>query len=144
MTARIVVGIDGSESARAALDWAYDEAARWGGALDVVHAWSYPYSYGVEGAVVVPPQTLADDATKVAEEEVAGLRARKGDAIPVTLVVEEGGAAHCLLDRAKDASLLVVGSRGHGGFVSLLVGSTADQCVHHATVPVVVVRSPAS
>ena len=142
MAARIVVGIDGSEASRAALDWAYDEAARWGGALEVVHAWSYPYSYGVEGAVVIPPQTLADDAQKVAEEELATLRTRKGDKVPVTLIVEEGSAAHCLLDRSKDAALLVVGSRGHGGFVSLLVGSTADQCVHHATVPVVVVRPP--
>ena len=144
MTARIVVGIDGSECSRAALDWAYDEAARWNGTLDVVHAWSYPYSYGVEGAVVVPPAELGADATKVADTEVAGLRTRRGDTVPVTLVVEEGGAAHCLLDRAKDAAMLVVGSRGHGGFVSLLVGSTADQCVHHATVPVVVVRPAAA
>ena len=140
MTTRIVVGIDGSETSRAALDWAYDEAVRWDGHLDVVHAWSYPYAYGVEGAVVVPPQALADDATKLAQDEVTALRSRKGAAVPITIVVEEGGGAHCLIDRAKDADLLVVGSRGHGGFVSLLVGSTADQVVHHAPCPVVVVR----
>lgn len=144
MTTRIVVGIDGSESSRAALDWAYDEAKRWGADLDVVHAWSYPYAYGVEGAVVVPPQTLADDATKLGEEEITALRARRGDGVKVTLVVEEGGAAHSLLDRAKDADMVVVGSRGHGGFYSLLVGSTADQVVHHAVCPVVVVRPPQS
>lgn len=141
MTTRIVVGIDGSESSRAALDWAYDEAVRWAGQLEVVHAWSYPYAYGVEGAVVVPPQTLADDATQLGEEEIAKLRARKGDAVAITLVVDEGGAARTLLDRSKDAAMVVVGSRGHGGFVSLLVGSTADQVVHHAECPVVVVRS---
>lgn len=144
MTTRIVVGIDGSEAARAALDWAYEEAKRWNADLDVVHAWSYPYAYGVEGAVVVPPQTLADDAQKLAQDEVAALRTRLGDGVKVTLVVEEGGAAHSLLDRAKDAAMVVVGSRGHGGFYSLLVGSTADQVVHHATCPVVVVRPPQS
>lgn len=140
MTTRIVVGIDGSDSSRAALDWAHDEAARWNAALDVVHAWSYPYAYGVDGAIAVPPQALADEATRLANDEVAALRTRKGAAVPVTIVVEEGGAAHCLIDRAKDADMVVVGSRGHGGFVSLLVGSTADQVVHHAPCPVVVVR----
>lgn len=140
MTTRIVVGIDGSAASRAALEWAYDEAKRWGADLDVIHAWSYPYAYGVEGAVVVPPQTLAEDATKMAQEEVATLVRTKGDGVKVTVIVEEGSAAHGLLDRSKDAAMVVVGSRGHGGFYSLLVGSTADQVVHHATVPVVVVR----
>ena len=139
---RIVVGIDGSESARAALDWAWDEAKRWGAELEVVHAWAYPYAYGVEGAVVVPPQTLSEDAKKLADEELADLRARKGDDVPMTMVVDEGGAAHTLLDRGKDAAMIVVGARGHGGFLSLLVGSVADQVVHHAPCPVVVVRHP--
>jgi nucleotide-binding universal stress UspA family protein len=142
MTTRIVVGIDGSESARAALDWAWDEAKRWGAELEVVHAWSYPYAYGVEGAVVVAPQTLSDDAKKLADEELAGLQARKGADVHMTMVVEEGGAAHTLLDRGKDAAMIVVGARGHGGFLSLLVGSVADQVVHHAPCPVVVVRHP--
>jgi len=142
MTTRIVVGIDGSESARAALDWAWDEAKRWGAELEVVHAWSYPYAYGVEGAVVVAPQTLSDDAKKMADEELVDLRARKGDDVRMTMVVEEGGAAHSLLDRGKDAAMIVVGARGHGGFLSLLVGSVADQVVHHAPCPVVVVRHP--
>jgi nucleotide-binding universal stress UspA family protein len=141
MTTRIVVGIDGSESARAALDWAWDEAKRWNAELEVVHAWTYPYSYGVEGAVVVAPQTLAEDATRLAEGEVAALRTRKGDDVRITLVVEEGGAARSLLDRGKDAAMVVVGARGHGGFLSLLVGSVADQVVHHATCPVVIVRA---
>ncbi len=141
MTTRIVVGIDGSESARAALDWAWDEAKRWDAELEIVHAWSYPYAYGVEGAVVVPPQTLSADAAKLVDEEIAELRARKGDSVRMTLVVEEGGAAHTLLDRGKDAAMIVVGARGHGGFLSLLVGSVADQVVHHAQCPVVVVRA---
>lgn len=141
MTTRIVVGIDGSESARAALDWAWDEAKRWGAELEVVHAWSYPYAYGVEGAVVVPPQTLSADAAKLVDEEIAELRTRKGDSVRMSLVVEEGGAAHTLLDRGKDAAMIVVGARGHGGFLSLLVGSVADQVVHHAECPVVVVRA---
>lgn len=141
MTTRIVVGIDGSESARAALDWAWDEAKRWDAELEVVHAWSYPYAYGVEGAVVVPPQTLSADAAKLVDEEIAALRARKGDSVRTSLVVEEGGAAHTLLDRGKDAAMIVVGARGHGGFLSLLVGSVADQVVHHAECPVVVVRA---
>lgn len=141
MTTRIVVGIDGSESARAALDWAWDEAERWGAELEVVHAWSYPYAYGVEGAVVVPPQTLSADAAKLVDEEIAELRTRKGDSVRMSLVVEEGGAAHTLLDRGKDAAMIVVGARGHGGFLSLLVGSVADQVVHHAECPVVVVRA---
>jgi nucleotide-binding universal stress UspA family protein len=140
---RIVVGVDGSDASARALAWAIDEAGRWGAQLDVVHAWEVPF------VVVPPPVALGYDRDLDAAERAAQHvldtcveRARLPSGSPVRieriLVRERPTAA--LLEVAKGADLLVVGSRGHGGFTGLLLGSVSNQCLHHATCPVVVVR----
>jgi len=138
---KIVVGTDGSSIADAALDWAYDEAARWGAELTVVHAWSYPYAYGgARVSIEEPPEVVKLDAAKLLESASVALRERKGGDVAIHPRLAAGAPARMLMEEAKDADLLVVGSRGHGGFLSLLLGSTAHQVAQHASCPVVVVR----
>ena len=135
---RIVVGVDGSSSSVQALRWAADQARRTGDRLEVVTTWEFPTTYGW-----VPPYPPdfdpAGDARRLLEETVA---TELGDdpGIDVALVVVEGHAAPVLVDQARGADLLVVGSRGHGGFAGMLLGSVSEHCVHHASCPVMVVR----
>ncbi|HUO48787.1 MAG TPA: universal stress protein [Acidimicrobiales bacterium] len=135
---RIVVGVDGSPSSVRALHWAADQARRTGDRLEVVTTWEFPTTYGW-----VPPYPPdfdpSGDARRLLEETVA---AELGDhaGIDVELVVVEGHAAPVLVEQAKGAQLLVVGSRGHGGFAGMLLGSVSEHCVHHASCPVIVVR----
>ncbi|MDI2030258.1 universal stress protein [Saccharopolyspora sp. TS4A08] len=141
---RIVVGVDGSPGSRAALRWAVRYAEQFRGEVTAVLAWAPP-SF-TEVAPVPPP--ISDDESKTRAEK--GLREIVDEVtgMPVTSVrvrreVVRGHAARALLDRAENAELLVVGSRGHGGFVGALLGSVSQHCVTHASCPVVVVRSPA-
>jgi nucleotide-binding universal stress UspA family protein len=141
---RFVVGLDGSDESRSALRWAVDEAAVWNAELDVVHAWDLPF------VVVPPPINLAHQADVEALElaaaalvdtEVAALTVPAGQAPrQIERIVVRDSAARALLETAKGADLLVVGSRGRGGFSGLLLGSVSNQCVHHAPCPVAVVR----
>ena len=140
--ARIVVGVDGSEPAVRALGWAIEEARLRGTPLLVVSAWHVPAAvYGPSG--FVPPvsesidQTFREVAAEAAEE--AAGRAREAG-VEVETDVREGHPAEILVEAAQDADLLVVGSRGHGGFAGLLLGSVSGQCAHHAPCPLVVVR----
>jgi len=135
----ITVGVDGSEGASAALHWAAAEARLRGARLRVVHAWSIPtMAYGY-----VPPISLADDLGQAAAE---GLDKWLGDAaaelegVEVERLTCEGNAAEVITDAAADAELLVVGSRGLGGFRELLLGSVSHQCAQRASCPVVIVR----
>jgi len=144
---RIVVGTDGSEHSRAALDWAWDEATLWHASLDVVHAWLYPYAYGHRITVSEPVELVKLDAGHLLDHEVSELRARKhkgtGDGdVELHAHLIEGSPSEVILREGKDADLIVVGSRGRGGFLSLMLGSVAHQVSNHATCAVVVVRSP--
>ena len=138
---KIVVGVDGSDGSRAALRWAWAEAQAHGAALEVVTAWQYPITTSLPAFGSMPtPDDLEGEARQamlavVAEE---GITAEAG--VTVTTLVAEGTAAQALLGAAEEADLLVVGSRGHGGFAGLLVGSVSQQCGSHAKVPVVVVH----
>ena len=139
---RIVVGVDGSDTSLAALRWAVAEARLRGAEVDAVHAWSYPAFTSAHG--FVPPPTFARDdlvaeATTTLDRACESLHERD---MVVSRIVEEGPAARCLLDSAKDADLLVVGSRGRGGFAGLLLGSVSQQCAHHAPCPIAIVPSP--
>lgn len=138
----IVVGVDGSEQSIPALRWAGHEAAAHGHTLRVVTAWSIPVTALSPGGLPAPYP--ADDLLADARAAQEGVLA-KAD-LPAGVEVEhhvvEGGPAAVLLDAAEGADLVVVGTRGHGGFKGLLVGSVSHQVVGHAPCPVVVVPSP--
>jgi nucleotide-binding universal stress UspA family protein len=142
---RIVVGVDGSQGASNALEWAIAEARLRRASLRIVTAWHVPIgAYGTGGFVpAVSPslrESIGEEAERVAEDAVR--RAKDGGLEQVEHLVREGQAAGILTKAAKDADLLVVGSRGHGGFVGLLLGSVSQQCAHHAPCPIVIVRGP--
>lgn len=135
---RIVVGVDGSETARAALHWALDEARLRSAAVDVVHAWQMPYVSSFPYPMVdVLSGEFEREARQVLDRMVGGADTSGVPAVEPLLVCD--GAARALLDTAKGAELLVVGSRGRGGFTGLLLGSVSQHVVHHASCPVVVV-----
>jgi nucleotide-binding universal stress UspA family protein len=140
--ARIVVGVDGSPESARALRWALDEAELWGSALVVVHSWYTPYPVEPWGMVLTPrdrnvfqqeAHDLINDMVKLAVADGA----TRPPQLTVTSIEDASGPA--LVHASADADLLVVGSRGRGGFKALLLGSTSLHCLHHATCPVVVV-----
>lgn len=141
----IVVGVDGSQNSIAALRWAAEQAARTGSDVRAVAVWDFPYgalSAGPLGAASPPPQVDLQDATEEMLDESLRAAALPDD-VTVNRVVRQGAPATVLLDEAKKgADLIVVGARGRGGFVGLLIGSVATQVVNHATIPTVVVRAP--
>lgn len=138
----IVVGIDGSEHAERALDWAIDEAKLRGAKLVVVTAWHVPgYSHVAPGFTPILgariDEPVEEAARKIADE--AAERARQAG-LEVDVVVRDAQPADALVEAAEDADLLVVGSRGLGGFSGLMLGSVGQQAAHHAPCPVVIVR----
>lgn len=140
---RIIVGVDGSESSQAALLWAYEEAAHHGASITVVSTWhppampmTPPYGNIAEQGYQTQPQA---DALALLDKFVNALDART-PAVDVRTSVEEGNPAKVLIERSQEADLLVVGSRGLGGFKGMLLGSVSQHLVGHADCPVVVVR----
>ena len=140
----IVVGTDGSGHADRALAWAIDEAKLRGARIHVVSAWHVPAMvYGGPGLVPTASVPIEETFRRAAEDAAAAALDQVGAAgVDAEADVVEGQAADALIDAATDADLLVVGSRGHGGFVGLLLGSVSAQCAHHARCPLVIVRSP--
>ena len=134
----IVVGFDGSEHAKTALTWALRQAELTGARLVAVTCWEYPMNFGW-----VPPFPSDfrpdEDARRMLDEAIEQAQIGHGH-LDVDRVVVEGNPAQVLLDTAKGADLLVLGTRGHGGFTGLLLGSVSEYCVAHAGCPVVVVR----
>ncbi len=143
LTPRIVVGVDGSPSSRTALRWAVRQAELTGATVDAVIAWQYPVNFGTYGWAPVPMEEDGADFGELAEKTLTDAISETVDPssdVPVRQLVIQGNPAQVLLDAAKDADLLVVGSRGHGGFTGALLGSVSLYCVHHASCPVVVLR----
>jgi nucleotide-binding universal stress UspA family protein len=139
---RIVVGVDGSESSKAALAWAISQAELIDATVEAVIAWEYPISFaGVGYAPIgsVMDVDFAETAERVLGEAISET-VDPDSKIKVSATAREGNAARILLEAAKGADLLVVGSRGHGSFTEALLGSVSQHCVHHARCPVVVVR----
>jgi nucleotide-binding universal stress UspA family protein len=134
----VVVGVDGSAASRDALRWAADYAALVGAELRPVAAWQWPVSMVVDLPTPEDFNPIAETQRNLADlvREVLGPE----PAVDVTTDVTSGSPARVLLDHADGAALLVVGSRGHGGFAGLLLGSTSEPCARHAPCPVVVVR----
>lgn len=142
MTTRIVVGVDGSPEARHALDHAIEEARRRGAVLRAVHAWTPPAVLGPPGyAGIMPTHQECEEAAREVLSEVVADVPRD---ITVEQVVRQGPPARALVTEAEDADLLVVGTRGRGGFAGLLLGSTSHQVATHAHCPVLVVPPAAS
>lgn len=141
MDTRIVVGVDGSDSSVAALRWAVEEARLRDAALEVVHAWEYPGVADVAAiaAYTISPAELERGAREVLDAAIAAVGPMPTGVV-VTPVVVHGSVASALVDASKGAEMLVVGTRGRGGFAGLLLGSVSQQCVHHARCPVVVIR----
>lgn len=135
----IVVGVDGSEPSKQALQWAARQAQLTGASLQAVLSWSVPVmAYG--GPVVIPYEAdFSQEAGGVLDRAIS---TTLGDdpKVKVSASVVEGRAAEVLVEAARGAALLVVGSRGHGAFTGMLLGSVSEYCVAHAPCPVVVVR----
>ena len=140
---RLVVGLDGSVGSLAALRWAAQEARLHGGAVHAVMAWQHPQAYGAPNIwglgmdASLDTETLLASAT--AEAARLGEQAGRSPDVVITTEAVEGHPAEVLLGAANGADLLVVGSRGHGGFVGSLLGSVSQHLVAHSRCPVVVV-----
>lgn len=141
-TRRIVVGVDGSTSSIEALQWAIRQAELTEATVEAVIAWHFPPAlggYAWPPVAITETADFAGAAEKVLADAVAsavgdGARGR------ITEVVRQGSAAQVLIDQANGADLLVMGSRGHGGFTEALLGSVSQHCVHHSRCPVVIIR----
>jgi nucleotide-binding universal stress UspA family protein len=140
----IVVGVDNSAGAKAALRFALDEARLRQAGLRVVHAWHFGYlgAPGYEGSLPAVGGNLEDlrHAAAAALDEMLKEVVADEDSVSIERRVDQGVPAAVLVDESRSADLLVVGSRGHGGFAQLLLGSVSRQCAQHASCPVVVVR----
>jgi nucleotide-binding universal stress UspA family protein len=134
---RIVAGIDGSDASARALRWALDEARARGATVEAVHTWHVPYSLSFATAAVDFP-AFEDAARHLLDRLVDAAEAEK-PRVSVERVLVSASAADALLGAAENADLVVVGSRGVGGFRGLLLGSVSHQMAHHAPCPVVVV-----
>lgn len=136
----VVVGVDGSEAADRAVDWAVEAARLHGFDLRVVHAWhppTPPPALTVPGAVV----DLYTVARQTGQEVLrAALERIEGAGVTVHSTLVEGGAGAALIAASDGADQIVVGDRGHGSIMRIILGSTSTDVVHHATVPVTVVR----
>lgn len=131
---RVVVGIDGSHAGDRALEWAAAEAARSGAALEGHASYGSGYAFiSSEEVQMFLKQVIEQAATRISENYPG---------VSFTGFTHEGSAAKDLIDASKGADLLVVGSRGLGGFSGLLLGSVSQQCALHAHCPIVIVRPP--
>ena len=138
---RIVVGVDGSDASKVALRWALEESALWGSELVVAHAWNTPYPVEPWGMVVTPRDrgVFEQQAQELIETMVAAEIAAGAPTVSWTVRAIEDASGPALVRASEDTDLLVVGSRGRGGFAALLVGSTSLHCLHHANCPVTIV-----
>jgi nucleotide-binding universal stress UspA family protein len=143
---KIVAGVDGTESSTGALRYAVKEAEAQGGTVYAVHAWMVPV-LPAEPGIGPPPidypgfveevrEAAQELVARVVDEVVAGT----GTSVRIEQVVAEGPAESVLLDAAKGADLLVVGTHGRGGLAKFLLGSVSDDISEHAPCPVVVYR----
>ena len=138
---RIVVGLDGSPQSLSALEWAAHQAELTGFVVEVVMTWEWPIEYGwafLPGSDYVPtarPQAILDQAI--------GVFQKKHPTVTFHPSLIEGHAASALVSASQGAEVLVVGSRGHGAFAGMLLGSVSQHCVAKARCPVLVLHNDA-
>lgn len=134
----IVVGVDGSEHSTEALRQAKTMADALHAEVRAVGAWEWPFMYDPLATPDYSPERETERVVRRAVDDVFGA----GRRVPVDVV--HGPAAKALIDASADAAMLVVGSRGHGGFAGLLLGSVSSECAEHAGCPVLVVHGTAA
>jgi nucleotide-binding universal stress UspA family protein len=143
---RIVVGVDGSAASKVALRTAARLAATTGATIDAVCVWEYPVAYayaegharGMGGETGWSPENNARKMLTATVDEVFG--PHRPPSLQTTLLF--GHAAKALLEQAEDASLIIIGSRGHSGFAGLMLGSVSMKCAAAAPCPVLIVHAP--
>ena len=137
----VTVGIDGSHASQACLAFAFEQASTRRARLDVVHAWPFERSQGVAAVVdaVSPRHEVEPQHRQLLEDSMAGWSQKYPD-VDVDVSVVKGSAVTAILDHSDGAELVVVGSRGRGGFAGLLLGSVSHSVLQRATCPVAVVR----
>jgi nucleotide-binding universal stress UspA family protein len=137
----VVAGVDGSKASAKAIDFAFDQADALGAQIVALHAWTTPSLTYADGASMLQfdTQKVEDEARLLVAESVAGAAADHPDVHWTTELVR-GSAAQALVRQADSADLVVVGSRGRGGFTGLLLGSVGQSVLHHAQSPVAIVR----
>ena len=136
----IVVGIDGSQGAARALRFAAEEASLRNTDLRMVAVWNIPAAYyaGEGLAPTMPIERFEESMRAVGERQAAEILAAYPD-LTTELIIVSGSPAQALVENSERADMLVVGSRGLGGFRGLMLGSVGQQCAHHANCPVVIV-----
>jgi nucleotide-binding universal stress UspA family protein len=136
----IVVGVDGSAVSDAAIATAFDEASWRGAELVAVHSWlEYISDPALDRWFGADWEQAKQTENELLAERLAGWQEKYPDVV-VRRIVSQGRPAECLLEQAVGAQLMVVGSRGRGGFNGMLLGSTSQALIYHATCPVLVVR----
>jgi nucleotide-binding universal stress UspA family protein len=146
MAGRIVVGVDGSELGRAALEWAVAEARLRNATVVALHAWAFvpPPSLTEPGLVPMPSGDLTEELEREQNAAAAVLDEAVGQVdvggVEVEALLVETAAGDALVDAADGADLVVVGSHGRGGLASALLGSVSGHVVRHAPCPVVILR----
>ena len=138
---RVVVGVDGSDSARLAVEWAAREARALQAPLEVLHAWTVPPPVYGDGPRVAE-RPFFRDAEATLDGTIDWLRASGKELPELRPQLVAGNTVDALLDAGEHAALLVVGSRGRGGFAGLLLGSVSQAVLHHARCPVAIVPHP--
>ncbi|MET9572797.1 universal stress protein [Streptomyces virginiae] len=140
----IVVGVDGSAHSKEAVRWAVEQARSVGGRVHAVMAWEWnrnPFAIGMAEAQFAEQEAVTAEETarrKLSDTVTAAVGASAG--VPVFRRVEQGPPAQVLVDASKEADLMVVGTRGYGGFKGALLGSVSQQVVQYSVSTVVVVR----
>ena len=137
----IVVGVDGSAGSRTALTWAAAEAADHGAELIVVNVWEHTL-LPPAGSLSVSEHYVPDPSQRSADSLVQVIKEELGEEPPVLVQtrVKQGSPAKVLIEESAGADLLVVGTRGHGGFAGLVLGSVSQHVAAYAQCPVTVVR----
>lgn len=135
----IVVGIDGSPGSVRALEWSMDEARLRRVPVRVVNAWQFPGLYPYPSSDLITSEQFETESRDLVTHAVKEAMGGRDPDIEVINEPRMGLPATVLVHAAENASLLVIGSRGRGGFAGLLLGSVSQQCVHHAPCPVVVI-----
>ncbi|GGO41474.1 universal stress protein [Streptomyces lasiicapitis] len=139
MDGTLIVGVDGSQAALRALDWAADEAVRGGFPLRIVHASGWEWYEGHEPSFGINRDAVRAQADRVLEEAADRVRARTGSVVVASEVLDEDPAA-ALIGESRRAAGVIVGSRGRGRLAGLLLGSVSLSVAAHAPCPVTVVR----